>query len=200
MFGKRRGTREIVEVPTVVDDFIERSSTLDIVNQPLSAVEAFDVAGPRTDRYGRYPRLFLVLSGDVNPSGLATEWEFHYIFPEAHAEGIFTVRAGGSVVVPELLESITPYPAPGTPEHVMLASGGGYMANIVETAWQARLERIERLPVPFVDSTVAVHELMKKANGFFAGGPMRLKGRTPPGVAAVWEASTASEIVHTPFA
>lgn len=200
MFGKRRATRAVVEEQTTVDDFVERTSVLNIVNQPLSAAEAFDVVGGSVAPYGRFPRLFLVLSGDVNPSGLATEWEFHYIFPEVHAEGIFTVRAGGNVIHPELREAITPYPAPGTPEHLMLASGGGYMSNIVETAWQARLERIAALPTPFRDSTIAVHELMKQATGFFAGGPMRLKGRTPPGVSAVWEASTAMEIVHTPFA
>ena len=182
------------------DQSLDRVDTVRAANLPLSAVEAFALVRPVVEQYGEDARLFLVLSADVNPSGLAPSWEFHYIFPERHAEGRFITRTATSSVSghAELHSVVMPYPQPGTPEHTMIKSGG-YMITIVEQAWQARLERIDGLPLEFHDSTEAVDEMKQHGHPLFSGGPLRMKGRTLPTGESVWEAITPSEVVHTPF-
>ena len=81
-----------------------------------------------------------------------------------------------------------------------MAQTGGYMVTIVEQAWQARIERILGLPVSFHDSTFAVEEMKSSGQPLFSGGALRLKGRTLPSGASVWEAITPSEVIHTSFA
>ena len=80
-----------------------------------------------------------------------------------------------------------------------MSKSGGYMINVVEQAWQARLERVVGLPLDFHDSTDAVQEMKGLGHPLFSGGPLRMKGRTLPSGISVWEAITPSEVVHSPF-
>lgn len=200
MFGRRKKQKG------ASTDTLDRFASLDRVDQvlspniALSAVEAFALAQPLADRYGDDARLYLVLSADVNPSGLAPSWEFHYLFPDRHAEGRFTTRTASASTsgAAEVHSVVMTFPQPGTPEHTMI-QGGGYMTTIVEQAWQARLDRLLGLPTEFHDSTVAVDEMKALGYPLFSGGPLRMKGRRLPTDDTVWEAITPSEVVHTPF-
>ena len=201
MFGLKR-TRDGRSGETSIDTAtsLDRVDQLNSRNQPLSAVEAFAQVRPLGERYGGDARMYLVLGTDVAPSGLAPSWEFHYIYPERHAEGRFTARtaSASSSDRAELHSVLTPFPQPGTPEDVM-RQNGGYMLHLVEQAWQARLERILGLPVEFHDSIEAVEEMERSGHPLFSGGPLRMKGRTLPSGHAVWEAITTIEVIHTPF-
>lgn len=200
MFGRRK--KHTGEPTEVLDPSasIDRVDAVSAPNIALSAVEALALVRPLAELYGEDARLYLVLSADVNPSGLAPSWEFHYIYPERHAEGRFTTRTAEASTsgMAEVLSVVKPFPQPGTPEHTMV-QGGGYMITIVEQAWQARLERLLGLPHEFHDSTVAVDEMKGLGYPLFSGGPLRMKGRRLPTDETVWEAITPSEIVHTPF-
>ena len=201
MFGsKRKRQSRTEEVSPGALESLDRVDLLDVANTPLTAVEAFAAVRPTAERYGDDARMYLVLSAEVNPTGLASSWEFHYLFPERHAEGRFIVCTGSTSTTgqAELHSIVMPFPQPGTPEHTMIQSGG-YMYTIVEQAWQARLERILGLPTAFHDSTVAVDEMKQAGHPLFSGGALRLKGRTLPSGVAVWEAVTPTEIIHTPF-
>ena len=202
MFGLKR-KRDAGSGETSIDAAaasLDRVDPLNSPNQPLSAVEAFAHVRAPAERYGDDARMYLVLGTDVAPSGLAPSWEFHYIYPERHAEGRFTTRtaSASSSDRAELHSILTPFPQPGTPEDVMRQSGG-YMLHIVEQAWQARLERILGLPVEFHDSIEAVEEMERSGHPLFSGGPLRMKGRTLPSGHSVWEAITTIEVIHTPF-
>lgn len=201
MFGlKRKRAAEPDEFALEALESLDRVDLIASPNLPRSALEAFATVRPVAERYGHDARLYLVLSAEVNPSGLANTWEFHYIFPERHAEGRFMLRSGTSSESgqAELHSTVTPFPMPGTPEHTM-AQSGGYMITIVEQAWQARLERIDGLPIEFHDSTEAVEDMQRGGHPLFSGGLLRMKGRTLPSGESVWEAITLSEIVHSAF-
>jgi hypothetical protein len=199
MFGRRK-KQLTEEAPAASEESLDRVDPVESANIPLSAVEAFALVRPIAEQYGDDARMYLVLSADVNPSGLAPTWEFHYIYQERHAEGRFTSRTGAASTSGEaqVHTVVTPFPVPGTPEHTMVQSGG-YMITIVEQAWQARLDRIMGLPTEFHDSTEAVEEMKQQGHPLFSGGPLRMKGRTLPSGSSVWEAVTAAEVVHTPF-
>jgi hypothetical protein len=177
---------------------IERVVATTLPSGPVSACTAFREVTSVAEGFCSDARLFLVLSTDVHPDGLADNWQFHYMFPSMHAEGVLTVRTvsrGGS----DVHAVLTPCPAPGTPEHTMAHSGGPYMSIVVEEAWKARLDRISGLPLDFHDSTEAVSEMERQGNSLFVAGGLRLKGRMLPSGASVWELVTPAGVVQTRF-
>ncbi len=177
---------------------IERVVPTGLASGPVSACDAFREVISVAVGFCSDARLFLVLSTDVHPDGLADHWQFHYMFPSMHAEGVLTVRTA-SRGASEVHAVVTPCPAPGTPEHTMAHSGGTYMSIIVEEAWRARLDRISGLPHEFHDSTEAVAEMERQGNSLFVEGGLRLKGRMLPSGASVWEIVTPSGVVQTRF-
>src|SRR4051812_17332145 len=93
---------------------------IDLLNQPHSAREASEKVALLAAQVDPDARLFLVVSADVNSKGLARTWDFHYLFPSEACEGIFTTQTGSAASGDgaEVMAVITPFPLPGTPEHV----------------------------------------------------------------------------------
>lgn len=202
MFGRRKkNVAALINADGRALAVIERVVATALPNGPVSACDAFREATPVAEGFCADARLFLVLSTDVHPDGLADHWQFHYMFPSMHAEGVLTVWTAGlaSKGASEVRAVLTPCPAPGTPEHTMAHSGGTYMSIVVEQAWQARLDRIPGLPHEFHDSTEAVAEMERQGNSLFVSGGLRLKGRMLPSGASVWELVTPAGVVQTHF-
>jgi hypothetical protein len=171
----------------------------------VSAVEAFTQASVVAHAVAPDWRLFLVLSGqDFSADGRAGEWQFHYIYPQEHVEAVISVftpphsPVQGSAAI---VESVTPWPEPGSVQESMLQSQGVAARLIVEEQWNDRVARLPGLPEHFVDSTHAMAAFNKIGVDLPQGGSgLKLKGRTPPGGAAVWELVTGFHVLHSPFA
>jgi hypothetical protein len=182
----------------------ERMYSLATTVPVMGACEAFSYAQPLAHAVANNRRLFLVLAGnEVDDFGRSTEWQFHYIYPEEHVEAIVTVMtaqispiAGSAAIV----ETVTAWPPPGSVQQTMLQFQGPAARLIVEQQWNDRLDRLPGLPEEFIDSTVAMDTFRNTGADLRLGGGIKLKGRTPPGGAAVWEALCGFEVLHTPFA
>ncbi len=182
----------------------DRMHRLGAVAPVLTAREAFSAILPYVTALGTPRRLYLVLSGeDLDMTGRAAEWGFHFIFPNDQREAIFTVIGGerspqqDSAVV---IEKITTWPPAGSTQEAMLQFQGPAARLIVEQQWADRVERLPGLPEGFVDSDHAMITLQQTgADLHLGGGVVKLKGRTPPGAYPVWEVVTGFEVLHTPF-
>jgi hypothetical protein len=170
----------------------------------ISALEAFEQARPIAHAIASSHRLFLVLSGaDLDESGRAGEWQFHYIFSDEHVEAIITVLtephsplAGAAAIS----ETVTKWPPAGSVQETMLQYQGPAARLIVEQQWNDRLERLPGLPETFVDSTFAMSTFVDSgADIDVQHTGAKLKGRTPPGAYPVWELATGFTVLQTPF-
>ena len=203
MFSRRRHVIERV-VEEVVDGLVfgDRVGVLAMLNQPHSAGNGFAIAHDAALQVDHCARLYLVLGEQVNPSGLAPSWQFFYLFPERRWEAQFTTRTGDGSVSgrAELVHVVNSFPATASTEATMMAVGGSYMTNLVEQAWQDRIDRLQGLPVDFCDSSDAVAVMGLGGFGLFGSGTVRMKGRTLPTGAPVWEVTTPTDVIHTAFA
>ena len=199
--GKKRSDQALASGTTPLRATIDDVIAAKLPNQPVSAREAIGCADDVARRYAKDARLFLVLSDEVNTNGLAPNWQFHYMFPVMHAEGVFTVRTGAHSTTgrAELHVLLTPVPVPGSSEHQMVRTGGPYMSLVMEQKWQERLERIIALPTDFHDSSEAVLSMSSLGHDPFSGGTLRMKARTLPDRKSVWETVTPNGVVQTPF-
>lgn len=203
MFGRKKQTTVAVlgDGTAKLETTVEQTLPIDRPAGAISAQAAWEAARSVAVRFGDDARLFLVLSADVDNHGFADQWEFHFLFPTKHAEGVLTVNAGpaGEKGRPSLHVALNPFPAPGSPEAVMAVGGGTYMSLVIEQKWQERLERIVGLPTEFHDSTEAVSTMNGLGHRLFGEGVMRMKARTLPDGQSVWEALTGFNVVHVPF-
>ncbi len=170
----------------------------------LTAREAYSAVLPYVNALGSSRRMYLVLSGaDLELSGRAAEWSFHFIYPNDQREAVFTLVGAHRSPLSEtsvVVESVTPWPPPGSTQEAMLQFQGTAARLIVEQQWADRVERLPGLPEQFVDSTEAMIAIAETgADIHLGGGIVKLKGRTPPGAYPVWEVVTGFEILHTPF-
>jgi hypothetical protein len=170
----------------------------------ISALEAFEQARPIAHAIAASHRLFLVLSGsDLDETGRAGEWQFHYIYSDEHVEAVITVfteprspLAGAAAIN----ETVTKWPPAGSVQETMLQFQGPAARLIVEQQWNDRLERLPGLPETFVDSTLAMATFVESgADIDIQHGGVKLKGRTPPGAYPVWEITSGFNVLQTPF-
>jgi hypothetical protein len=182
----------------------EKIYSLGSAPDAVSALDAFSQAKIVAHAIAPNRRMFLVLSGqEFAADGTGAEWQFHYIYPDERVEAVVAVLtpphspiAGSAAIV----ETITPWPSPGSVQENMLQSQGPAARLVVEQQWNDRLDRLPGLPETFIDSPRAVEMIM---NGGLDIGQnnsgLKLKGRTPPGGYPVWELSTGFENAKTPF-
>jgi hypothetical protein len=182
----------------------EKLYSLGTAPDVVSALDAFSQAKIVAHAIAPVRRMFLVLSGEnFRADGTGGEWQFHYIYPDERVEAVVSVLTpphspiAGSAAI---LESITPWPSPGSVQENMLQSQGPAARLVVEQQWNDRLDRLPGLPESFIDSTRAIDLIV--ANGLDLPSNstgLKLKGRTPPGGYPVWELSTGFENAKTPF-
>jgi hypothetical protein len=193
------------EAPVSVPVGGERLYSLGPSPAVISAIEAFEQARTVAHSIANNHRLFLVLSGsDLDASGRAGEWQFHYIYPDEHVEAIISVLtephsplAGAAAIN----ETVTKWPPAGSVQETMLQYQGPAARLIVEQQWNDRLDRLPGLPEVFVDSTLAMSTFVGSgADIDVQHGGAKLKGRTPPGAYPVWEMTTGFNVLQTPFA
>ena len=89
------------------------------------------------------------------------------------------------------------FPRPGSIEWELAQQP--IMAEMFESRWRGRLERLACLPNPFVDSPQAIEEMRAAGATLFSGGLLRLKGRTLPSGRPVWEAAISTGAYHVPL-
>jgi hypothetical protein len=197
-------TRKHKETPAALPVSGQRTYSLGPSPATISAGEAFAQAQPIAHAVATNRRLFLVLAGsELDPTGRAAEWQFHYIYPNDHLEAIITVFtptrspvAGAAAIT----ESLTKWPPVGSVQETMLQFQGPAARLIVEQQWNDRLERLPGLPEVFVDSVEAMETFAATgADLDITGTGTKLKGRTPPGAYPVWEITTGFNILQTPF-
>jgi hypothetical protein len=177
------------------------TALVDFENAPHTAAEGFGPAHRMALCLGGDARLYLILGEDVDDRGQASSWQFHYLFADRHCEARYTTRTGAVATSgrPEICEHVIPFPEPGSIEATLNASGGPYMVEVIERAWEERLDRLGGLPLDFYDSSDSVAVMQEAGCGLFNGGPIRLKARSLPWGVAVWEAATASDLIQTTF-
>lgn len=182
----------------------ERVHPIAVSTTGMSAREAFAELGPFLSALGSSRRLFLVLSGAyLDANGRASEWQFHFIYPNDQREAIFTVALGQVSPIPgggAVIEKVVAWPPAGSTQEAMLQFQGPAARLIVEQQWVDRVERLPGLPEQFIDSSTALETIQRTGVDLqLGGGTTKLKGRTPPGGYPVWEIVTGFEVLHTPF-
>jgi hypothetical protein len=172
--------------------------------EPLSARQGLQIVEKFANAQSVTRRLILVLSGtDLQRNGTANTWQYLFVYPEERAEATFSLHNGShgdhkneTVVFGE----ITPWPTPGSPQESMLLHQGPTARIIVEQQWADRLDRLPGLPERFIDSPMALRQLMEAgANWDHSMLSPAMKGRTLPGNQAVWELTLGEGIFRTRF-
>ncbi len=197
-------TRKNKEQPAASPVSGQRTYSLGPSALAITAGEAFSQAQPIAHAVAANRRLFLILAGaDLDATGRAAEWQFHYIYPNDHLEAVITVFTPNQSPVPgsaAITESLTKWPPVGSVQETMLQYQGPAARLIVEQQWNDRLERLPGLPEVFVDSPEAMEAFATTgADLDITGNGTKLKGRTPPGAYPVWEITTGFNILQTPF-
>lgn len=170
-----------------ITEVFERTDVVSSTSSRVSAATALQIFLPGIMAWGSDARMYLILSNDVWPDGLATSWEFYVIYPTLRAEGIWTLMPSEDSTTTLSRYRISPSPEPGTPEH-LLRLVSPQVAKYQDDAWNDRVSLLKPLPEVRCDSPEAIRSLQKQEPSLFVGGPVRLKARRTPEGEAVWEA------------
>ena len=165
-----------------------------------SALQAYALANTQLAVLDADSRLYLILSDTIEADGRSAKWELYYLLPSRHGEAVATVittaTPGGDYIVTASF-AIDRFPRPGTIEWELAKQP--IMAEMFEGRWQARLDRLNGLPIPFIDSPQAIEDMHAAGAALFSGGLVRLKGRTLPAGRPVWEAAISTGVYHVPM-
>jgi hypothetical protein len=181
----------------ILTSVITRSKVIGDEVRPYSAAELQPFVTEAISSFGADARQYLIVGDNVGRDGFATKWEFHALFPSIRAEGVWKLEPSEDGTKSVLMGRLNPVPAPGTTEFLMAQISPQLVAD-QEKAWNLRLELIVPLPTEFADTPDVVAAIEAHQPNVFVSGPIRLKARTPPHGAPVWEWS-GSDLVHVPF-
>lgn len=185
---------------------IRRQQIVPGIHGPLTAVQAFQIAHPAAVQYDPLAWLVRVVSDeDISEKGESHQWSFRFILPQQRAElrvRVASDRAVDTGDQPPVLciEQVRPFPEPDSQMAVWLAEGTISQA-FVDEQWLVYQADNPALPIPFRDSSEAVHSLCEQGVDFISGDPhMVLQSKVLPDGQAVWAIYAYHVEYHTPFA
>lgn len=197
LFRKKKETTTQIDISRplelIVDDVIPlRGDAI-----PIAASVATDLLTKHAQVWGADTRPYVLRSESMDSAGLSLDWRLSVLYPTMRAEGLWQLRSVSDRVA-EVAFSITPVPAPGSPEY-MLAQVSPQMVAYHEESWQIRLSVIAALPTAFVDSPAIAKRIEAENPGFFRFGPIHIQARRLPTGVPVWE-TKSMETIQLPFA
>ncbi len=197
LFRKKKETATHIDISRPLDVIVDDVIPLQGDAHPIAASVAMNLLTKHAQQWGIDARPYLLASSSMHGNGLSLDWKLNVLYPAMRAEGIWHLRSVTDNIA-EVAFSITPVPAPGSPEY-MLAQVSPQMVAYHEESWQIRLSVIAALPTTFVDSPEAALRIEAEQRGFFRFGSIHIQARRLPTGVPVWETKSL-EMIQIPFA